>query len=179
MNYRRLYIPDSIVFITIVTAKRRKILVENINILRDAFKKTIISFKYEIYAVCVLPEHMHFLIKPYKINDYPKIIQQLKRNFSQNIDKNSIDNYVLTESNAKRKECDIWQHRYYEHTIRSENDLSRHIDYIHYNPVKHNLVSAPKDWKYSSFKKFVKQGLYEENWCNFEDKYKINKLNYE
>lgn len=109
MQYKRLFIENSYVFITIVTAKRRKILLENIQILREAFNKTIQNFNYELYAICVLPEHIHMIIKPYNINDYPKIIQQLKRYFSQNI-----NNYSLTSGNIKRKECDIWQHRYWE-----------------------------------------------------------------
>ena len=78
MNYRRLFIQNSLVFITIITAKRRKILVDNIRILREAFKKTINSYNYEIYAICVLPDLFHVIIKPYDIKDYPKIIQQIK-----------------------------------------------------------------------------------------------------
>lgn len=62
--------------------------------------------------------------------------------------------------------------------IITEEDLNKHIDYIHYNPMKHYNV-APKDWKYSSFNKFVQNGYYEQHWCNFEDKYNINELDYE
>ena len=178
MNYRRLFIPNALVFITIVTSKRRKILIQNIKILREAFRKTINSFHYEIIAITVMPEHIHLIIKPCNIKDYPKIIQQMKRHFSQNIDKHTIKNYALTKSNQIRKEADIWQHRYYEHTIRDENDLYKHIDYIHYNSMKHYKIS-PKDWKYSSFFKFVKLNLYEENWCNSGDINKINELNCE
>ena len=165
-------------FITIVTAKRRKILIENINILREAFKRTINTYNYEIYAICVLHDHIHMIIKPYDINDYPKIIQQIKRHFSQHIDKNILENYLLTQGNIKRKECDIWQHRYWEHTICNEKDLNKHVDYIHYNPMKHYELS-PKDWKYSSFKKFVQKKYYNLNWCNFEDINSISDLNYE
>ena len=178
MNYRRLFIQNSLVFITIVTAKRRKILIDNINILREAFKKTINSYNYEIYAVCVLPDHFHAIIKPYDIKDYPKIIQQIKRYFSQHIDKNSLKNYSLTQGNIKRKECDIWQHKYWEHTIRDENDLNKHVDYIHYNSMKHYAI-APKDWEYSSFKNFVQNEYYDIDWCNFDDINNIFELNYE
>ena len=62
--------------------------------------------------------------------------------------------------------------------IRNEEDLLKHIDYIHYNSMKHyNIV--PKDWQYSSFKMFVKNKYYDIDWCNFEDKYKINSMDYE
>ena len=72
----------------------------------------------------------------------------------------------------------IWQRRYYDHIIRDDEDLYRHIDYIHYNSVKHNNI-APKDWEYSTFKKFVEKGNYELNWCNFKDKHNINSMNLE
>ena len=62
--------------------------------------------------------------------------------------------------------------------LEDEDDLYKHIDYIHYNSMKHYDI-APKDWKYSSFKKFVHNGFYEIDWCNFEDKYKIKELNIE
>ena len=136
MNYKRLFIDNTFVFITIVTAKRRKILIDNINILREAFKATINTYNYEIYAICVLPDHIHVIIKPYDIKDYPNIIQQIKRYFSQHIDKNTLTNYSLTQGNIKRKECDVWQHKYWEHTIRDENDLNKHLDYIHYISYK-------------------------------------------
>ena len=178
MNYRRLFIQNTYVFLTIVTARRRKILIENINILRNAFRKTIDSFSYEIFAICILHDHIHCIIKPLDINDYPKIIQQMKRYFSQKINKNLLNDYQLTDSNIKRKECNIWQHRFFEHTIRDENDLNKHIDYIHFNSMKHYNIK-PKNWEFSSFKKFVKNGYYDINWCNWDDKNNINFLNYE
>lgn len=178
MNYRRLFIENSFIFITIVTSKRRKILVDNIDILKDAFKRTVEKYNYQIFAICVLPDHIHMIIKPYEIKDYPKIIQQIKRYFSQNIDKSKLSNYTLSSDNIKRKESDVWQHRYWEHTICNEDDLNKHTDYIHYNPMKHYNI-APKDWKYSSFKKFVKNEYYDKDWFNFDDKHNINDLNYE
>ena len=58
----------------------------------------------------------------------------------------------------------VWQRRSWEHTIRDQDDFNRHFDYIHYNPVKHDYVNAPKDWAYSSFHKFVHEGIYHINW---------------
>jgi putative transposase len=58
----------------------------------------------------------------------------------------------------------VWQPRFWEHVIRDESDLQRHLDYIHYNPVKHGLVSRPIDWKFSSIRKYTKLGLYEAGW---------------
>ena len=84
----------------------------------------------------------------------------------------------LSDSAIKRGEKGIWQRRYYDHIIRNEEDLYKHIDYIHYNSMKHYQI-VPKDWKYSSFSKFVQNGFYEQNWCNFGDKYKISNIEYE
>lgn len=179
MNYHRLFIPNSYVFITIVTSKRRNILIDNINILKSAIKKSIDIYNYEIFAICILPDHIHMIIKPYKIKDYPNIVKLIKTNFSKHIDKSTIKDYKLSASNISKKEFDIWQRRYYEHTIISEEDLYKHTDYIHYNPIKHQHVKALKDWKYSSFHKFVQNNFYEKDWCNFGDKYKINQLNME
>ena len=178
MNYKRLYIPNSIIFITIVTSKRRNILIENIELLKFSIKNTHKYYNFEIYAICVMKDHVHLLIKPNNIKEYSKIILLIKRTFSKKIDINTIADYKQRESNIKRQERDIWQRRFWEHTIRNEEDLYRHIDYIHYNPMKHYQI-VPKDWKYSTFNKFVKNGYYETDWCNFEDKYKIADLNYE
>lgn len=178
MNYKRLYVPNSIIFITIVTSKRRNILIDNIELLKFSIDNAHKYYNFAILAICVMHDHIHLLIKPENNNNYSKIILLIKRTFSKNFDTNDIVDYELKESNIKRKERDIWQRRFWEHTIRDEDDLYRHIDYIHYNPMKHCQIS-PKDWKYSTFNIFIKKGYYEINWCNVEDKYKILDLNYE
>ena len=58
----------------------------------------------------------------------------------------------------------IWQYRFWDHIIRDQNDLNKHIDYIHYNPVKHNLVQNPFEWKYSSIHEFKIEGYYSDDW---------------
>jgi putative transposase len=58
----------------------------------------------------------------------------------------------------------VWQRRFWEHVIRDEEDWRRHVDYIHYNPVKHGLVNRPTAWRWSSFAKAVAKGWYEESW---------------
>ena len=179
MNYRRLFIPNSLIFVTIVTSKRRPILIQNIKLLRESFKRAVINYNCKIIAICVLPEHIHFIINPYEISDYPFFIKQFKTYFSKNIDISKLENYELSKSNISKKERDVWQRRYFEHTIISETDLYKHFDYIHFNPVKHGLVTKVKDWEYSSFYQFVKNNYYSIDWCNFEDKNKIFELNYE
>ncbi len=179
MNYHRLFIPNSLIFATIVTSKRRPILIDNIKLLRKALIKAIHNYNCKIISICILSDHIHLILKPYDIKDYPFFIKQFKTYFSKNFDINQLNDYALSKSNIDKKERDIWQRRYFEHTIISQEDLNRHIDYIHFNPIKHKLVNSIKDWKYSSFHKFVKNGYYDINWCNFEDKNKISKLDYE
>lgn len=167
MNYKRLFIPDTLLFITVVTKGRKNILISNIQFLKEAFSKTKQKYSFEIIAIVVNQDHFHMIIKPENINEYPKIIGTIKRTFTK------ISN--IQYSLNKNGESDIWQRRYWEHTIMSEEDLYRHIDYIHYNSMKHYNI-APKDWTYSSFNKFVKNGYYDINWCNFGDKYRINDM---
>ena len=128
------------------------------------------KYSFDIIAIIINKDHFHTIIKPQDINAYPKIIGNIKRTFTK------ISGLDYLKNN--KREADIWQRRYWEHTIITEEDLYRHIDYIHYNSVKHYGI-APKDWKFSSFNKFVKNGIYEKDWCNIDDKYHIKSLDLE
>lgn len=173
MNYRRVFIPNSYVFLTVVTSNRRKILIENIELLRESFKNTKENYDFKIFAMVVLPEHFHVLLKPKNIFEYPKIISSIKHSFSRNF--NVVGQVCPTYDRNKG----IWQRRYLEHTIRDEEDLYKHLNYIHYNPVKHGLVNCVKDWEHSSFEKFVKLKNYDKNWGSIQDVEKIKELDYE
>ena len=176
-NYKRLFLNQyKYVFITIVTYNRNPILLENIEILKTSINNAHLKFNFDIVAIAIMPEHLHMVIKLDNINDYPKIIYSIKYYFSRHI---AIPKQKLSESKIKKGEKGVWQRRYWEHTIRNEKDLYKHLDYIHFNPIKHNLVKSLKDYKYSTFNKFVKSGLYDENWCNFGDKNKIADLDFE
>ena len=174
MSYYRRYFTQNgdIVFITMVTYNRQPILIDNIDLVRESFKS--IKYKFEIIAGIVLKDHIHILVRPENIEELPKIITFFKYHFSRNYPNITIK----SEIQQKRQEKGIWQRRYYDHIIRDANDLYKHIDYIHYNSVKHYNI-APKDWEFSSFKKFVADKWYEENWYNFGDKYNIENMEYE
>jgi len=163
MNYKRLFIHGGYVFLTVVTNQRKPILINNIDLLRTAFKNTKKNYAFEIFAIVILPDHFHVLLEPQNINEYPKIISSIKHFFSRNI--NDVGQVCPTYDRTKG----IWQRRYFEHTIRDEDDLNNHLDYIHYNPVKHGLVKAVKAWEFSSFHNFVKMKNYDETWGHFED----------
>lgn len=181
-NYKRLYVDgNNYIFFTIVTQYRIKILISNIELLRESLKHAMNKYKFEIFSIVVLEDHIHMILKIDNIKEYPKIIYSFKNYISRKISEEvtEINKERLSDSKKKRKEKGIWQRRYWEHTIRDENDLYKHLDYIHYNPIKHRYVKKAKDWKYSSFNKFVKLGYYDENWCNFEDTNGINEIVFE
>lgn len=173
MNYRRLFIENSSVFLTVITHNRSPILIDNIELLKKAFINTKKNYNFEIFAIIVLPDHFHVLLKPENIKEYPKIICSVKYYFSRNL--NVVGQVCPTYDRGKQ----IWQRRYYEHTIRDENDLNNHIDYIHYNPVKHMLVKGVKDWQHSSFEKFVEQKNYDLEWGSALDVKHIATMDYD
>lgn len=167
MNYKRCFVPNGLIFLTIVTNKRIPILIYNIEILKNAFLNVTKFYKFDLVAYSIQPDHLHCLIKPSDINEYPKIIKSFKYSFTRTVG-------LVKPTYGK-----IWQNRYWEHTIRDEEDLNKHLNYIHYNPVKHELVNNVKDWTFSSFKNYVKQGLYEEHWGSMRDIENIKDLNFE
>ena len=174
-NYKRMYLQGyDYVFFTIVTNNRENILIENIDLLRESFKNALENFEFNIIAICVMQNHLHMILKLKNIKEYPKIIYSIKFYFSHRLNKNN----KISESKVKKGEKGIWQRRYWEHTIRDEKDLYTHLDYIHYNSMKHYQIS-PRNWKYSTFLKFVEKGYYDINWCNFDDVNNINDLNLE
>lgn len=180
-KYKRIFIQNSYLFITIVTNHRHQILVDNIDILRLAFKNSKMIYSFEIFASVILPDHMHLLLRPEKIEEYPKIIRAIKYSFSKNLPNGGIviPPYNQTKSKLSKGDKGIWQRRYWEHSILDDEDLYKHLDYIHYNPVKHGFCNCVKDWKYSSFDKFVKLKNYESDWSSHEDIKIIETLNYD
>lgn len=179
-NYKRYYLDNYYIFITIVSYNRKPILISNIKLLRESFKEALKMFDFEIFGSVILPDHMHLIIRPNDANkdNYSKIIGMIKRTFTQLIDE-AIRDENISISRQKRNEKCIWQRRFYDHIIRNENDLYKHLDYLHYNPVKHGYVKNVRDWEFSSFNKFVKLKNYESNWGIEFDIKDIIKLDYE
>ena len=176
-NYRRYFLKNFPVFITMVSNHRQKLFVKNIKILRKAFRNAKSYYDFKIIAITVMQDHVHLILEMSTPEDLPKIIRLIKIYFSTNISEQINDKYI-SESMKRRGEKGIWQRRYYDHIIRNEDDLWTHIDYIHFNSMKHYNIS-PKNWQYSSFHKFVKNDYYDINWCNFGDKNNIENLNLE
>jgi len=162
VNYRRNFVPGgSYFFIVTLRMRNSQQLVESIDLLRLAFRKTQEAKPFKIEAIVVLPEHLHSIwTLPPNDSDYPGRWKSIKSIFTRELEKSG----VVVE---KRKDGSalIWQRRYWEHTIRDVDDLYRHIDYIHFNQVKHGLVERVKDWPYSSFHRYVRQGLLSPDWA--------------
>ncbi len=162
VQYRRNFLKNGVYFFT-VTLKNRKAhyLVEYIDHLRLSIRQTQQKYPFFIYAVVILPDHLHMIWRlPENDMDYPVRWRSIKSLFTRALVKEGVASIY---KNAKGR-YNIWQNRYWEHTIRDEGDLEAHTNYIHYNPVKHGLVSDPVLWPYSSLHRFIKQGLVPSDW---------------
>ncbi|MDB5630744.1 MAG: hypothetical protein JWQ51_3084 [Tardiphaga sp.] len=137
------------------------LLVEQIDKLRRSYAAVSQTNAFETLAICVLPDHLHAIwALPEGDADFSSRWNRIKSGFSRRL--SAID--TLSPSQIAKREKGIWQRRFWEHAIRNEQDLSRHVDYIHFNPVKHGYVARVRDWPYSSFHRFVKRGDLAEDW---------------
>ena len=166
-NYRRNHIAGATYFFTVNLADRsRGLLVEYIGSLRHAHRIIQERHPFTIDAMVVMPEHLHVIwTLPSGDADYAMRWRLIKTDFSRSI---PVDER-RSVSRQEKGERGIWQRRYWEHTIRDELDYQRHVDYIHFNPVKHGLVTSVRDWPYSSFHRFVKHGVLSEDWAGMAE----------
>ena len=149
-NYRRMYKEGHCYFLTVVTYMRNPILIENIELLRESFRYSKTKFDYKIEAIVVLPDHIHMIIEPKVATQYPEIIRTIKNYFSKNCPLECYKHIEQSKSREKEGYKPIWQKRFYEHTIRDEEDFENTKVYIYNNPIKHGYVEKIEDWKYSS-----------------------------
>jgi len=170
-NYQRYYLQGGTYFFTVVSHKRQPIFVKEpaIRLFKNCLKDTITIHPFRIDAIVILPDHIHTIwTLPENDSDFSTRWKLVKAAFSKQHQNILTGN--LTDSLVRKGESGVWQRRFWEHLIRDQDDFNRHCDYIHYNPVKHGLAKSPSEWKYSSFEKFVKLGIYEPGWGTFVDK---------
>ena len=149
MQYRRAKSPGSSYFFTLVTHNRRPILCEpeNINLLRDSFRQVQRQHPFKIDAIVILPDHLHCIwTLPPLDADFSTRWRLVKSWFSRRCQGQYRGK--ISASRQHKQEQAVWQRRFWEHLIRDEEDYQRHVDYIHYNPVAHNLVAKVEDWQY-------------------------------
>ena len=156
--YRRHYVPGGTYFFTVALAERsRRLLVDHIDLLRASFRQVKAAHPFEIVAIVILPDHLHTVwTLPEGDSDYSTRWRQIKSGFSRALPHGE----RLSASHKTKAERGIWQRRFWEHTIRDEADLTRCVDYIHFNPVKHGYVTAVADWPHSSFHRSVSEGIH-------------------
>jgi putative transposase len=162
-DYRRNRVSGGTYFFTVnLNDRGADLLITEIQTLRTAVRKTRATRPFHIDAWVVLPDHMHCLwTLPAGDDDFSGRWRAIKKLFSRSLPAVEARSAVR----VRRGERGIWQRRFWEHTIRDENDYAAHMDYIHFNPVKHGLIQHPAEWEFSSFHRCVALGLYPAAWA--------------
>ncbi len=155
MDIRRYHMPGAVYFTTCVNFERRPIFsnTDSASLLMDTLSQVRQIHPHRLHAYIILPDHFHFLLEPLDCT-ISKIIQSLRRNFTLSYKRH----------HRIRDNLTLAQHRFFDHVIRNQEDMNRHLDYIHFNPVKHGLTDKPERWPHSSYMDFVKQGHYQIGW---------------
>lgn len=166
-DYRRYRIPGGCYFFTAnLLERKRTLLVDEIELLREAVRAVKRKRPFGIDAWVVLPEHLHCIwTLPEGDDDFSGRWRDIKTRFSKALPVTEYRNPVR----KKRNERGIWQRRFWEHALRDDADYAHHVDYIHYNPVKHGHVDRVADWPYSTFHRFVQQEIYPPDWTGPPD----------
>jgi len=156
-NYRRSK-TGRMFFFTVVTWERRPLFFDAVNraMLGEILRDVRARYPFENEAFVLMPDHIH-CIWNLPDTDYPKRWAVIKKELTRR---------TRDLSGAPHRE--VWQKRFWEHTIRDDRDFENHCHYIHYNPVKHGYVQRPVDWEFSSFHRFVDMGRYASSWCASE-----------
>ena len=163
---RRADIPGATYFFTVITYRRQALLTDLRcrESLRIAIDKVRLEMPFKIVAWVLMPDHLHAVWQlPQNDKDFSLRWSLIKQHVTHDC-ASWLPRQGLSTSRDKRGEGSLWQRRFWEHLIRDETDLARHLDYIHYNPVKHGYVTNVADWPYSTFHRYVKEGTYPEDW---------------
>jgi putative transposase len=166
-NYRRIFLSGGTYCFTAVTYNRLPILdsPKSRSILHSAWMDVNKRFPFTTIAVCLMPDHLHCIwTLPEGDSNYSVRWKEIKRLYTKGFLQKIGTDQKVNESRQKRKEAPVWQRRFWEHAIRNEDDLKCHVEYIHYNPVKHGIVENVADWPWSSFHRYVNEGLYDSQW---------------
>lgn len=172
-NYRRANTKGGTYFFTVVTYRRQKFLCnENV---RKALRNGILDVQknhpFVIDAWVLLPDHLHCIwTLPLNDANFGKRWVMIKRFVTKQCGPDLRRNDWMNESKWQRKECTIWQRRFWEHQIRDKRDYEIHMDYLHYNPVKHGYVKSVIDWPHSTFHRYVDEGIYNKSWGSIKDR---------
>ena len=161
-RYRRAVVEGGVYFFTVTLADRSSdLLVRDIDRLREVYTSVHAKYPFQTIAICILPDHLHAVWSlPNGDTNFPLRWSLIKSGFSRKLPASN----ERTSSKIAKREKGIWQRRYWEHAVRGDDDLARHVDYTHYNPVKHRYVRRVCDWPHSSFHRYVARGLLSQDW---------------
>jgi REP-associated tyrosine transposase len=161
VRYRRNFVPGETFFFTLTLADRRSsVLVDYVGLLRAAFRNTRDRKPFSVDAIVILPDHLHAILTlPPGDSDFSGRWKAIKAAFTRSITATGV-----TIPRDHRGEYLLWQRRFWEHTIRDDRDFERCADYVHFNPVKHRLVSIPSEWAFSSLHRYVRAGILQPDW---------------
>ncbi len=166
-DYRRWYVAGGTFFFTLVTCERQPFLTEEMSrpLLRASIQKQREKRPFQIVAWVLLPDHLHTVwTLPPGDEDYSTRWMRIKEEFTETFLAAGGQEAVRNRSRRRHRERAVWQRRFWEHTVEDEADLERCVDYVHWNPVKHGLASRVRDWRWSTFHRYVKSGHYEIDW---------------
>ena len=164
-SYRRVKTAGGTYFFTLTTNLRRPILTTEIvrQALRQGIQQARQTLPFKIEAWVLLPDHLHTIwTLPHDHDNYSSRWAIIKRQVSKIYAADSLER--ISDSRQRRRESGIWQRRFWEHYIRNDLDFERHMDYLHWNPVKHGYVRKVIDWQFSSFHRLVSEGIYPSDW---------------
>jgi len=170
MRYRRVVEAGASYFFTLVTHRRQRLFAEpaHVDLWHRAVAKVQRARPFVVEAEVILPDHLHMLwALPTDDGNYATRIRLIKTAFTKALGPGETA-APMSKSRLRKSERDVWQRRYWEHQIRDERDFQVHLDYIHFNPVKHGLVARPGHWPHSSFQAWVERGVYEAWWGSDE-----------
>jgi putative transposase len=161
-TFRRLKVPGGTYFFTVALADRRSdLLIRKIESLRHAYAIAQQRRPFETVAICILPDHLHAVwTLPEDDSDFSMRWNLIKSGFARALPASATRSRSLTVKREKGQ----WQRRFWEHVIRDDRDMERHVNYIHFNPVKHRLVTRVADWPHSSFHRYVARGDLPMDW---------------
>ena len=162
-DYRRVWHPGGTYFFTVNLLQRHgnDLLLRHVDVLRESVRSVRSAHPFRIHAWVVLPDHLHCVISlPAGDADFALRWRLIKIGFSKAMPRGE----YRSATRRRRGERGIWQRRYWEHLIRDDTDYRAHMDYVHFNPVKHGLVKHVADWPHSTFHRLAEAGVYPQDW---------------
>ena len=165
--FRRAFCPGGTFFFTLVTENRAPILCEDVSrpLLHQAILQCASQRAFVLEAMVLLPDHLHLLVTlPGDDADFSTRIAATKANFTRSYLMGGGVEQPRSTARVARRRRGVWQRWFWEHVIRDEEDFEKHLNYIHWNPVKHNVAKCPHEWPYSTFPKWVHKEVYDRHW---------------